>query len=1354
MSNSPFINIKRKNAPLLQKKYLLTLIVLIYQTGAAINYRLTQLSSNDGLSQQDVECIIQDKHGFIWIGTYDGLNRYDGNNFELLRHIPTDSNTISDNRIVCLSEWPARDELWIGTDGGGLNCHNLRTKKTRSYFADNKTKNYLLDNQILSLFQENDNLWTGTAKGLNRITFSPNNQINIQHYTLRDFNNEEVALRINTITNDSQGNILIGTDFGMYIKHKNDNDFKLVKGINTSIKRLLKDKTDNVWCISSVGIMYYSSFQQKLNNYPESPQVVNFNLESPEKVRSILPITDHLLVLQTSSEIYWMDTSDHLFSFEKVAFSDTGFFENNKLKALLLDRSMNIWITSEMDGIAKFDLNAKSINHYPLNNSKAQNKIFIQVLIKDFRDRLWIGSNNGIFIEDLSINKTYKLDAINEYVLDVIEDQHKNIWITTLTDIYFIAGGNDANAISIKRQPNLPNFLFDGPYALYADPKNTVWVGMRSGLLQIKKENGKFAFKFTNINIFDPTRYTNNITKLFFDDKENVLLIGTKNSGLLKARLSTTGDVMSVDAISEYHRGIIDHVWSIFRAENGTIYIGTDSGLKMLVKKSGNYILEKVSDDPRIQNYKIAAIVGDNAQNLWLSTSFGLLCYNIRSNEVKQFFTTDGLSSNILTEGSLYDKLGFLYVGSIRGINVIDLSSLNTNNILPEMQFNGLQINNMPVKVNQQINGRILLANSLEFTKNIRLKYYENNFTVEFAALHFSNPKKNRFQYQLEGFNENWIEVSNTIRSANFTNLPPGKYLLKLKSSNCDGVWNETPLDLAIVISSAPWNTFWAYLIYILIIGAIFYYIIKYYMDRQTLKKQLQEEYFEHKKDVEIAEVKLKYHTNITHELRTPLTLIAAPTEELIEKKYNDEFLNSRLEIIKINADRLLQLIGQFLDFRKVINEKYTLNITRNNLKDLMLEIKNNFSTSAKLKNIELELGYHLSVELCWFDKEIVNKICYNLLSNAIKHTPNKGKITITVTPNPEGTRALISVEDMGKGISEDDMERIFERFYQVQGTIGGTGIGLNLCKHLAKLHDGDIRVKSKLNEGSTFILDIPVTHEAFNDDVITSSIVTETKTAINQNSELAVDTKPLILVVEDNFELRDYITNLLSEQCKVMVAENGEEGLAIATNYIPDIIISDIMMPVMDGIALTKQSKNNIITSHIPVILLTAKVNEESQIEGLSYGADDYITKPFNPQILKLKVNNLIKLTRKRKEDGGENIEKLNERDHKFITTFEQIVLENYSKYDFGVDKICSIMSISRMQLYRKMTAIVNKKPSELIKVIKMKKAYELIKDKGMNISEAMNELNYTSYSHFTKLFTEVNGVSPRNLMGRTNKS
>ncbi|MEI7503810.1 MAG: response regulator, partial [Paludibacter sp.] len=1035
----------------------------------------------------------------------------------------------------------------------------------------------------------------------------------------------------------------------------------------------------------------------------------------------------------------------------KAAFSDNNFFSNNNVKALMLDRSNNVWITSGMDGIARFDIDGKSINYLALNNSIENDKIHIQTIIKDYKERIWIGSNKGVFIKDSKSAKSVNLKNIDMAVFDLLEDKTHGIWITSLNDISFLPNGDVNKVVSITKLPNFPKeaIYIDGPNSSCVDSRNIVWIGLKKGLIQIRKIAQKN--NLLDIKLFKISQTSNNITKLVYDDTNNILLIGTKNLGLLKATLNKTGDIVSINSISKLTPGKPEHVWSIFKASDGTFYIGTDSGLRKLIYKNGNQTLEIISSDYRLQTYKIAGITGDDNHNLWLSTSMGLLCYNIKDTAVNQYFNSDGLTSNTLTEGSLYDGKGYLFIGSIKGVNIINLSSIKANKVAPQTELISMKINNLLINPLEVINGRVILDKSLETTDEIKLKYFENNFTIEFAALHFSNPSKNKFKYKLEGFSNDWIEVNNSVRSATFTNVPAGKYKLEVNSANCDGVWNETSRTLKIQIKPAPWNTFWAYLLYIIVIGTIIYFILKYYYDRQKLKKQLLEEHFQHSKDMEIAEVKLKYHTNITHELRTPLSLISAPTEELIAKSYNDEFLNSRLQIIKSNADRLLQLIGQFLDFRKVINEKYTLSIAKDNLNELLLNIKDNFVPSTKLKHIKIELLYDMNEKNYWFDKEIVKKICYNMLSNAIKHTPTKGKISIYATLSSDESHALISVEDNGIGIVENEIAKIFERFYQVPGSVGGTGIGLHLCKHLASIHLGDITVKSRVGEGTIFTLEIPIVRDAYKDEVIaekTIEVENEISEALTEIEE-EIDTKPLILIIEDNFELRDYISNLLSEVYNVCVAENGKEGLKIAIEQIPDIIISDIMMPVMDGIEFTEKCKNTRNTSHIPVVLLTAKASDESQIEGLTYGADDYITKPFNPQILKLKINNLIKLTKKRKKEISQNIEKLNDREHKFISTFEQIVLENYSASDFGIDKICNMMFMSRMQLYRKMMAIVNKKPSQLIKEIKMKKAYQLMNEKGMNITETMYELEYTNYTHFTKQFTEVNGISPRKVLG-----
>jgi signal transduction histidine kinase/DNA-binding response OmpR family regulator/ligand-binding sensor domain-containing protein len=1299
---------------------------------------------------------VQDKYGFIWIGTYDGLNRYDGNKFKQYRHIPGTSNSISGNRILALLEWPERDELWIGTDGGGLNCYNLKTEQFKHYSVNPVCENSLTENQISCLHKTEVGLWIGTSDGPLLLTFSENNEATITRYKLTgNKNNGTILQQVLTITNDDLGNIIAGTAKGLYWKRVNEEDFKPVQTMDKNIKYVMKDEVGNIWVLSDTKIYFYSVSVQKMQNYLANPYILDF--KSPDENRRIISVNENLLILATTKKVFWVRHNYNNYFFEEITFSKNNFFENNNLKTLMLDKSMNVWLTSLMDGVARFDLNAKSIYRYPLNHPQAEDKNFIQTIIVDSKNRMWIGLGNGLFVKEKNNGKTIKIERIDEIVYGVLEDKHNNIWITTLHNIYFAPQGNINQIKKLNEKYNLPKniYPFNGPYAICQDKKrDIIWIGMRSGILQINNTGGEPVFCLNDIQPYESLHAINNITLIHFDENANSLLIGTKNAGILFANLSDIGDVEKIIPLDPLQlKEKEEHIWSMLKTSDNSVYIGTDSGLKKLTTDSvGNFQLGYIEGDSRLRTYKIVAIIEDNDQNLWLSTGMGLLRYSPKDGRVTQFFNTDGLNTNILSEGSMFDsKNNILYLGSIDGINIVDLSSLNENIIAPETQFTSLSVNNSTILLREKYNGRVIMESSIESTEKIVLKYNENNFTLEFASLHFSNPSKNSFFYKLQGFNNNWIYVNNEVRSATFTNIPSGKYTLLVKSANGDGVWSESR-SLDITIKPAPWNTIWAYLFYITTIAILLYLIYKYVNDRRKIKNELFLKQIEHKKEIEITEAKLMYHTNITHELRTPLSLIIAPVNELLNKSYNDKYLNTQLNVIKNNANRLMQLINQFLDFRKIVNEKYTLNIRKENISVILDDIKNYFLSIAIQKKINIEYYNDLSSIYCWCDKEIITKICSNLLSNAIKYTDNQKRISIYAYQNHDNSKLYISIEDTGIGIEEKEFDKIFNRFYQIPGTLGGSGVGLNLSQQLALIHKGNISVKSRIGEGSIFTLEIPVGRNEYKEYEIKDSQPEADDNAITVDNESPMtepQTKPIILVVEDNYELLDYMEKLLKENATVLMAKNGEEGYNMALNNIPDMIVSDIMMPVMDGIEMTKKCKENIATSHIPIILLTANVTQECEIEGLSYGADDYITKPFNAQILKLRIKNLLKLTQKEVKNINEGKAELNEKERLFLEKFESVVLENISKTEFGIEDICKTMYVSRMQLYRKMAAIIGKKPSQYLKEIKMKKAYELLKGKGLNITEVMYEVGYFNYSYFSNRFTEVNGISPREVLG-----
>lgn len=1315
-------------------------------------YALTRLSSNEGLSQHDVECILQDKQGFVWIGTYDGLNRFDGTRFTVFRHQPGNDNSISNNRILALAEWKERNELWIGTDGGGLDCYNLETGRFTHYYSEENRMDSLTDNQIICLYRSGRSMWIGTANGPHRLRFDAGNRVKIERFPLLAANGEPDPFQCTlSIADDNRGNTIAGTARGVYLKTPDDPYFRELKNLRTSVREILKDKTGRLWILSDRELLCYSPEQQKLSDYLQTPFRLKVETDAP--LRRILPVTDRDYLLLSETKVTWIRKQSDGFETEPIHFSNTGFFAHNLLKGILLDRSMNVWLASNMDGTARFDLNAKAIRRLPLKHARATDKIYIQALVKDRKSRLWIGSSQGLFVYDLRRHTTIRIDAVEEDVYDILEDREHDLWVTSLHHIFYIPAGDLRRIRSIRERKDLPPAIEDfvGPYSLCADARNTIWVGMRNGLLQIKKNGNRFSYRLKNIQPYEAMGAVNNVTELYFHPERQSLLIGTKNTGLLEARLNAAGDITSIDPVDS---GKEKHIWSIVRASDGCIYVGTDSGLRYLDTCDSLPHLRMRWDDIRLQTCKIAAMAEDNARNLWMNTSQGLVCYSPDGGQVVCYLNTDGLSTNILCEGILYDPEGFLYTGSIKGVDKIDLAAIRTNTIEPECRFAGLLVNNTRILPHQRFNGRVLYDKAPDFLDKLALKHNENNFTIEFAALHFSNPAKNKFRYRLEGFSRKWAEVDSRVRAATFTNVPPGTYRLQMKSANCDGLWNDTPQVLTIVVASPPWATGQAYAGYLFVFSLLAYLVVRYIRERQHIKRQLAWEHLEHNKALEIAEVKLKYHTNITHELRTPLSLTSAPAEELLKKSYPDDFLNSRLGIIKNNADRLLQLIDQFLDFRKVVNDKYAVRIRYGNLSELLSEVRGSFLSMAEQKNIVIEFYNDLEEETGWFDKDVIRKICSNLLSNALKHTPPEGRIILYATQHPDGSHVSLSIEDTGNGIEEKELEKIFDRFYQVPGTTGGTGIGLNLCKQLITLHRGTIAVKSRLGEGTVFTIGFPVNKDAFHESMVVQE--DEARTDKPEPAEEATGTikagkKIRILVVEDHAELRDYMVSLLKEDppAEIFAALNGQEGYDLAVSHIPDLIISDIMMPGIDGIELTRKCKTDSRISHVPVILLTAKAGRESEIEGLSYGADDYIVKPFNPQVVKLRVGNLLRLTRKRKEEIASGKEQLNAREKKFLESFEAYVVENMSSPSFGIEEICRAMGLSRMQLYRKMTAITEKKPSQYIKEIKMKRAYVLIKEQGLNITETMYEVGHTNYTHFSHLFSEVNGVSPREVLG-----
>ena len=1319
-------------------------------------YHLQKLSTAEGLSQQDVECIIQDKLGCIWIGSYDGLNRYTGNSLTVFRHNPT-GNSVTDNRITALESWPERDEIWIGTEGRGLCCFNLKTEKFTN--LPDITKNI---REVITVLHRCDNkLWLGGQGNILKcLYFDDNNKAHVNTYKLPDVLNKSAFVW--SIENDERGNILVGTNSGLYVKSPNSDNFQLAFSASEGVK-LFPGHEGGIWAIIGGRLYFYS--QQELQNvdYLKYPQPVNSFVVN-KSIQSVCKVSENVYFVNTDSDIYKvMILNDH-FKFEKIEFSDYSFFQNNSIRSLFIDNTMNVWINSNLEGVARFDLTQKNIYQLRFVDESFDKRLFIQDIVKDRQDRLWIGTNKGNYIYDTrGLSSMKHASGIDGPVFGLLNDSYGNIWCTTLNDILVYPKANDKRCKSILNQKGFPSTTngSEGPYAICEDrERKIIWIGQRSGILQIKNYAGNetYSFKHYDCSYFGTDRLSN-ITAFLFLPEYNSLLITTASSGVFEGKLDSAGELISVRPLCyKTELQFVDHIWAIIRTSDGDIYMGTDSGLRQLLREGDEFVVTLTQyEDWRLQTCKITALVEDAQNYLWISTGQGLVSLNLNGHNTRVYTKDDGLATYIMTEGAYYDpRTNRLYAGGYGGLSVLDLSSLLVNEIPPKSFIQNVRINNRKIQTGEKLENEVILPFNVNYLSEICLQYNENNISFDVASLHFSTPGKNRFAYKLEGFMDKWVEQgeSSTIT---FTNLPSGKYVLKIKSVNGDGVWEQNPLTLTIVVKPAPWLTWWAFLFYALVLLAIVYFIYRYYTEKKRAEYMRYVENMEHNKKMELAEMKLKYHTNITHELRTPLSLIAAPVQELIDKHYDDPFLNFRLQSIKNSTDRLLQLINQFLDLRKIVMDKYVLRVCYCRIDSCFYRIRDNFMPFAISRHISFNLYYDTDMTYCWCDAEVINKTCYNLISNAFKYTSSGGQVNLYVSADVDMKFLTVSVEDTGEGIEESALESIFDRFYQSPGSRGGTGIGLHLCKQLITLHHGSINVVSRKGEGTIFTVVLPVYRDAFTqDEIIEENVADKTEDTPENVEEVNPVEKEriLVLIVEDNTELREYLHRALSEEYDVVTAENGEVGYNMAVNRIPDIIVSDIMMPVMDGIAFLEKIKENTLTCHIPFVLLTAKDSSENELEGLSKGADDYIVKPFNIQSLKYKIKNLVKLSaegnaRRTSSSEKPEVEKqLSERDKKFMDDFQRAVLDHISSSDFVIDDLCRIMNVSRMQLHRKTIAVFSKKPSQVVKEIRMKKAYELIAVGGCNITEAMQETGYTNHSYFAKLFVEVNGISPRELV------
>ena len=807
-----------------------------------------------------------------------------------------------------------------------------------------------------------------------------------------------------------------------------------------------------------------------------------------------------------------------------------------------------------------------------------------------------------------------------------------------------------------------------------------------------------------------------------------------------------------------------DAVNHVYKDSRGLIWIATREGLNVYDVR--RHLFLDLSPVAEAKGSFIAAITEDQERNMWVSTSRKVIRVTVASDgkgsylfDSRAYNSEDGLQNCDFNQRSIKTlHNGIIVIGGLYGVNVFAPDHIRYNKMLPNVMFTGLSLFDEAVKVGQSYGGRVLIEKELNDVENVEFDYKQNIFSVSFASDNYNLPEKTQYMYKLEGFNNDWLTLPLGVHNVTFTNLAPGKYVLRVKAINSDGYVGMKEATLGIVVNPPFWMSWWAYLLYAIGLVVVFFLARYRMLKREREKFHLQQIENEVAKNEEINNMKFRFFTNVSHELRTPLTLIISPLEGML-KETTDELQSTRLQLMYRNAQRLLHLVNQLLDFRKGEMSTHQLSLSEGDIISYVHSVCNSFLLMADKKHIQFSFFSGIDTFSMAFDADKVGKIVMNLLSNAFKFTPEGGRVTVMIE-HVAGTPDMLEIKiaDTGIGISDVDKEHIFERFYQadhkgVEETTGN-GIGLSLVRDFVTLHEGEVKVFDNIGTGSVFVIQFPVKH-------VETQVQLPPETGISigeeEDKEIKEETReeterkdfPLLLIVDDNEDFRIFMRYSLELQYRVKLAVNGNEAWEMMQEELPDLVISDVMMPQMDGNELCRLIKKDKRTAHIPVILLTARQNTEAKLEGLQTGADDYVTKPFNMTILVLRIRKLIELSRYHRVTQGmidpvpsEIV--ITSLDEKLIEKAIKYVEDNMSRTELSVEELSRELGMSRVHLYKKLLQITGKTPIEFIRVIRLKRAAQLLRESQLHVSEVAFEVGFNNPKYFSRYFKDEFGVLP----------
>jgi len=1314
------------------------------------NYAIKTYNHNNGLPSNSTTCALKDKNGFLWVGTENGLCRFDGYTFKTFISVPGDSTSLTNNYINTIVE-DKKGRIWVGTLDG-LNLLDPLTEKFKRFNHQERNPKSLSNNKVWCLLADRENnVWIGTDDGFNK--FIENTQ-NFEIYQPDADNvNAIKGKSVNAIIEDAHNNLWLGNWSGglnMFNKHTK-------RFLNFPQAQKSNDRNPNdVWTLSldEEGTIWVGTYWEGLFRFDiKTRKFTAFS--SPYKdnhaIYRILNLGNHLMLLGGNEGFFWFNALNN-------SWQQLNNFTSFQQAGLFQDKSGIIWLCSR-EGLTKLDKQQYKFSFFPFLDTKRAVK---SIIVKDHA--LWIGTNNGLTVIQLNnhnsstfLHSGDPLSIGNNDINKLYQDTKGKLWVLTESGFNeyddktrkFIHHSHHSSLGSLFNEDVFRDILEVNPDEYY--------LATDAGLKIYHSKTNTITHYYNQKN--NPYSLSNNHLYCLLKDADNKIWIGTQGGGLDRFDQTTRrfsnylADGKKIASISS------NTIHDIFLDSHKDVWVCTQDGLNKYVRNTDSFLTYSKKDGFASNVFK--QITEDDNGNLWVITETGLSSFNPRTMKIENFDEDDGVFAS---SGMCKENKNQMFLAGSKGLVSFNPLDINYNKLAPPVYFSDFQIFNKSVLPGDNN----VLREPIQNTKEIVLNYDQSVFSIEFVALNYTHTEKNSYAYKLEGFDKRWNYIGEQ-RKATYTNLNSGTYTFLVKAANNDGVWNNNGKSLIIVITPPWYLSWWAYLIYTsLFIMAVYGYI--FYNNRQEkLKYEIRLAHIESEKEKELHEKKLSFFTNISHEFRTPLTLIINPLKDILYAGGSD-MDRQNLNIINRNAKRLLSLVDQLLLFRKADADADDLKLAKINIVELSKEVFLCFSHQAQTKQLQLE--YFCEDEYIEFigDHEKIEIVLFNLLSNAIKFTEKGGQIKLNITQTTEHVN--IEIQDTGCGIVQTAGEKLFNKFYQEYNynapAAGGLGIGLFLVKNYVERHGGEISYQSEVGKGTTFYVQLlkgrahfkstsiieeaPTSSvflkELLEEDVQEQQVFEQTQSKA-ASTEMTSDFKS-ILIIEDNKEIREYINQIFKTDYIVYESVDGESGLKMVSSVMPDIVISDVMMPGMSGIELCARIKDDPDLNHIPVILLTAITSPEIKLKGIEGGADDYISKPFEKEMLMARVKGILKSRNNLQRYFYNEITlkpnnlKISQEYKDFLQKCIDIVELHLNDPDFSIKTLASEIGLSHSTLYRKIKSISGQSANGFIRFIRLRKAAEIFLKTDSTVYETAYKIGLNDLQYFREQFSKLFGLNP----------